>query len=101
MHVMVAASELTAEPAKVNAQQRAEQAIAHRPFLRAFPGVFVVTIVEEGERAQLNKELGDAISTADAKAVILISPAMSAVNGAYLGRLTPTLWPEINKKIAL
>jgi hypothetical protein len=100
MHVMVAVSSLAPEPARATAQQRAEQAMAGRDFVRTFTGVYVVALKEEGERAQLNTIISEAISSGDTLAVLLISPPMPATSGPYMGRLTPTLWPEVNKKIA-
>jgi hypothetical protein len=100
MHVMIAVSSLSPEPAKSEAQERAQAALAGRDFVVVFQGVFVVAITQEAERAQLNQLLGAQLSEADPQSVFLISPAMSATSGTYLGRLVPAVWPEVNRRIA-
>lgn len=100
MHVMIAVSSLAAEPKRIEAQQRAEQILDGRDYVRVFQGVYVLSLAQEAERAQLNQLIGDAVSAGDNQAVFLISPPMPPTSGPYLGRLSPALWPEVNKKIA-
>ena len=99
MHVMIAVSSLGPDAKKLAAQQRAEQVLAQHNYASAFKGVYIVALQEESERIQLNDALSAAISADDQQALLLISPPISPTSGAYVGRLIPTVWPEVNKRI--
>jgi hypothetical protein len=101
MHVVIAVSSLSPEPAKTQAQQRAVAALAGRDFVEVFQGVYVLALKQEAERAEINQVLDGAVSAGDPQAVFLVSPSMPPSSGPYLGRLAPTIWPEVNKKIAV
>jgi hypothetical protein len=99
MHVMVAVGSLSAPSARADVVTQVEAALAGHAFTRAFPGVYVVTVISDSDRGDLVQAINGAIKAADPAGVVLISPAIPPTAGTYNGLLPPDRWAEINSRI--
>jgi hypothetical protein len=108
MHCMIAWGTAEAgEALSVEEHKTFEEVLSGHAWIRVFAGAFIVNLIYDDELKELVDGLTDVAKKVSAnrptgsRVRVLVSPAIPSEAGLYMGWAAKSMWPELNKRLAI